>query len=439
MTSSPNQIFAFWVGYAAEQAAAWLLGARAKIARPRNILLLLLAVTAFASGFVEAQAPAPTYPVEQVIPRVSDAVNAALSKLGGGGLNSMGAAISAFFLIALMVWTALKTMAGGKGLGELIGEWVPIWVSFAFVYAFLNQAGAAAITSTMDAIATAIGGQSMSSLSSAIDVVAKPLIRSIITVSEMPMMTEVDAFSPSTWVPFATASIGTIITKAITVIFLLISSVIGMATVIMSFISLQLVLFLAPVMVPFLMFKPMSWLFDSWLRFLLGACMMKIVLAFMLIAAAGVLGAMGGVQAELAKAAETASPSDQAVADLLLHAVMMIFALLSTLLIMQVPSIATGILSGGAGSTGFGGIKGLTQSPSARITNDVPSAAAAATGRAGLGAVRAGAGARAGFEAGRGLQHGNTGDRTKLAGKAYQAMYDRARATTHGPMLPKGR
>lgn len=434
-----KHIFAFWLGYAAEQVADWFFGARAKVTRPRNIMLLLLVVAAFASGVVGAEAPVPTYPVEQVIPRVSDAVNAALTRLSSGGLNGMGAAISAFFLIALMAWTALKTMAGGKGFGELIGEWIPIWVSFAFVYVFLNQAGANAITRTMDAIATTIGGQSMSSLSSAIDVVAKPLIRSIITVSDMPMLTDIDAFSPSTWVPFATASLGTIIAKAITVIFLLISAVVGMAHVIMSFITLQLVLYLAPVMVPFLMFKPMSWLFDAWLRFLLGACMMKIVLAFMLIAASGVLAAMSGVQAELARAAEAASPTDQMVADLLLHAVMMIFALLSTLLIQQVPSIATGILSGGAGSTGFGGIKGLTQSPSGRLASDAPKAAAGATGRAGAGAVRAGAGARAGFQAGRSLKPGDAGDRTKVAAKAYQASYDRARATTHGPTLPKGR
>jgi type IV secretory pathway VirB6-like protein len=212
-----------------------------------------------------------------------------------------------------------------------------------------------------------------------------------------------------------------------------------MATVIMSFISLKLVLFLAPVMVPFIMFKPMTWLFDSWLKFLLGACMMKIVLAFMLLAAQAILGAMALVQAEMAAAAANVDPTAAAVADLFVHAMMMIFALLSTLLLMQVPAIATGLLSGGAGGTGFGGIKGLTQSPSARTANDTGEFAA----KKGWSGVKKGAGAGegaySGYKAGRSLSHSDPGDRKGGQRDAYEAMYNRARAGTHGPMVPKGR
>lgn len=223
MTASGNQIFAFWAGYVVEQAMNWLLGAKQKLARPRNVLMLLLVVSAFASSFVDAQpAAAPGLDAGSIVPRISEAVDTALNRLGEGTLNSMGATIAAFFLVALMVWTALKTMAGGKGLGDLIGEWVPIWVSFAFVYAFLNQAGAAAITGTMDAIATAIGGANMSTLSSAIDVVARPVLGAIVEVASMPLVSDAEFFSPSTWVPALAANLGTLITKLITVVFLLV-------------------------------------------------------------------------------------------------------------------------------------------------------------------------------------------------------------------------
>ena len=440
MTASGNQIFAFWTGYVVEQAINWLLGAKQKLARPRNVLMLLLVASAFASSFVDAQpAAAPGLSAGDIVPRISEAVDTALNRLGEGTLNGMGATIAAFFLVALMVWTALKTMAGGKGLGDLIGEWVPIWVSFAFVYAFLNQAGAAAITGTMDAIATAIGGANMSTLSSAIDVVARPVLGSIVEVASMPLVSDAEFFSPSTWVPALAANLGTLITKLITVVFLLVAAVAGMATVIMSFISLKLVLFLAPVMVPFVMFRPMTWLFDSWLRFLLGACMMKIVLAFMLLAAQAILGAMSLVQAEMAAAAANVEPGAAAIADLFVHAMMMIFALLSTLLLMQVPAIATGLLSGGAGGAGFGGIKTLTQSPSARTTNEAGGMAASGASKGVTGTVKAGEGAYAGYSAGRGLAQSDAGDRKGVQGKAYQSMYNRARAGTHGPMLPKGR
>jgi len=444
MTASGNQIFAFWTGYVVEQAMHWLLGAKQKLARPRNVLILLLVASAFASSFVDAQpAAAPGLDAGSIVPRISEAVDTALNRLGQGTLNGMGATISAFFLVALMVWTALKTMAGGKGLGDLIGEWVPIWVSFAFVYAFLNQAGAAAITGTMDAIATAIGGANMSTLSSAIDVVARPTLNSIIEVAKMPLMSDAKWYSPDTWAPALAANIGTLITKLITVVFLLVAAVAGMGTVIMSFISLKLVLFLAPVMVPFVMFKPMTWLFDSWLKFLLGACMMKIVLAFMLLAAEAILGAMALVQAQMAEAARTVEPAAAMIADLFVHAMMMIFSLLSTLLLMQVPSIANGLLSGSAGSSGFSGIKGLTQSPSGRISSYAGAAPSASAGRAGVdalkGGVKAWEGANSGSKAGKLLQHSDPGDRTGIQGKAYQAAYNRARANTHGPMIPKGR
>lgn len=440
MTASGNQIFAFWTGHVVEQAINWLLGAKQQLARPRNALMLLLVASAFASSLVDAQpAPASGLDAGSIVPRISEAVDTALNRLGEGTLNSMGATIAAFFLVALMVWTALKTMAGGKGLGDLIGEWVPIWVSFAFVYAFLNQAGAAAITGTMDAIATAIGGANMSTLSSAIDVVSRPVLRSIVEVAKMPLVSDADFWSPSTWVPALGANLGTIITKLITVVFLLVAAVAGMATVIMSFISLKLVLYLAPVMVPFVMFKPMTWLFDSWLKFLLGACMMKIVLAFMLLAAEAILGAMALVQAQMAAAAANVAPGEAMIADLFVHAMMMIFALLSTLLLMQVPAIATGLLSGSAGGGGFSGIKGLTQSPSSRVTQSVGGGAATGAAKGGWSGVKATEGAVSGYSAGSRLQQSDQGDRTGVQGKAYQSMYNRARATTHGPMVPKGR
>jgi hypothetical protein len=207
----------------------------------------------------------------------------------------------------------------------------------------------------------------------------------------------------------------------------------------MSFISLKLVLFLAPVMVPFVMFKPMAWLFDSWLKFLLGACMMKIVLAFMLRAAEAILGAMALVQTQMAAAAANAAPGEAMIADLFVHSMMMIFALLSTLLLLQVPSIATGLISGGAGSTGFSGIKGLTQSPSGRITSASLQGAAAAGGNTARAIGNGVVGGWSGHKDARGLKGMNTGSRTGVRKAAYEASFNRTAANTHGPMLPKGR
>lgn len=115
------------------------------------------------------------------------------------------------------------------------------------------------------------------------------------------------------------------------------------------------------------MFRPMSWLFDSWLKFLLGACMLKIVTAFLLKVAAGLLTGMSALALQHYTEARGASPWETVFADMVLLGMMLIFALLAMLLLMQAPGIATGLLSGSAGSTGFSGIKGLTQSPGGRV------------------------------------------------------------------------
>jgi hypothetical protein len=48
-------------------------------------------------------------------------------------------------------------------------------------------------------------------------------------------------------------------------------------TLMMSQVSIIIAMIFAPFFVPFLLFKPAAWLFEGWLRFFLGAAMMKII------------------------------------------------------------------------------------------------------------------------------------------------------------------
>jgi hypothetical protein len=54
------------------------------------------------------------------------------------------------------------------------------------------------------------------------------------------------------------------------------------------------------------------------------------------------------------------SASETFSTDVLLLGLMLVFALLATLLLSQAPSIATGLLSGSAGSVGFRGLGAMT-------------------------------------------------------------------------------
>jgi hypothetical protein len=447
--------FANAVGATAEAVVEYFADKRRRLARPRNIFRLALLVVGIACAVAFGQAtppPATPSPIggytfsspDAITAAISSAVQTQLSALASNSaLTSLGDYLCAFFLVALMVWTSVKTMAGGRGFGELLGEWVPIFVAYGIAQLFLNQNAASAIVSMMDSIAGTIGGGNMSTLDGAIRTCAQPIFKAIAAVVSQPRVmsgTSSDGILAAI-AAGAASMIMSAIAKVVTGLILVMAGVVMVANVIMGFISVQLVLLLAPLMVPFLMFRPLSWLFDSWLKFLLGACMLKIVVAFLLLVVGALMSTTSTLATQFFNEAKAASATEALTADILLLGMMLVFALLSMLLLMQSPGIATGILSGGAGSIGFGGIKGMTQSAAGRIVAQAPRGTVKLTAEG----VRAGT---AGFKAGvvqpvRGYLHGkniqaaNPGNAEGVAAKAYNAAYNYAAKRTQGPPTPK--
>lgn len=428
--SQATLVCAAVAGTVAQAMVAWamrLLGSR-KIRIRMGFVLLCIATTlalpqqspgvSASSGQTAAQAgPQPVanryrFDGEQVIGQIATATESALASLQNNrGLNNFGTTVSAFFLIALMVWALVRSLASGRGFGDVIGEWVPIFVSFAVVWLFLDKNAGRLIVGTMDSIASAIGGSPWNSLGSAIREGAYPIFRSMAAVLSTPDIKADNMVWYEKIVWFFTAFqllIGTWIAKGISLLLLTLSGVAVIATVIMAFISVELVLALAPAMVPFLMFKPMSWLFDSWLRFLLGACMMKVVGAFLLGAVAQIMTAGATLAQQIA--AETSGrvgAIDAAQLDIVLHGMMLIMTLLGTLLMIQTPSIATGLIAGGASGSGFSGIRAVTQqSPGLRVVSGAAAGAAAGAGRAAGAGVTA---ARQALAARQGRAHATAG------------------------------
>lgn len=167
--------------------------------------------------------------------------------------------------------------------------------------------------------------------------------------------------------------------KAVTCLVIVVSACVYLATAIMSLASISLVIAMAPVMVPFLIFRPMAWMFDSWLKFLLGACMLKLVGAFMLVLTSGLMEQMSNIATMVSKDANTMT-ADTMFADVVLFSALLLVAVMSGLLMAQVPGIAAGLLSGGAGHAGFSGLKGVTQTVGARAGSAVAGAGARAGG-----------------------------------------------------------
>lgn len=449
-----DHFFAHWLGRAAEAITAYLLDKRERLVRRRNMTRVAIVVLGMASLMVFGQSPPPApspppatktsgvYPftVESTIASISSKVMEKVTALSNNDkLKTAGQLITAFFLVAMMVWTSLKTMAGAKGLGELIGEWVPIFVGFGVVTLFLDKAAGGLIVSTMDSIGAAIGGSSMATLESALTTGAKPIFEAIAAIVNQPRATEganVIGDGIMGWLATMMASAGSFImgaiAKVVAAFVLVLAGVICMAHIIMAFISIQLVLALAPVMVPFLMFKPMEWLFTSWLKFLLGACMLKIVVAFLLQIASGLLTGMHELARWQYRESFTVTAQETIVVDILMLGMMMVFALLATLLLHQAPGIAAGLLSGSAGNTGFSGIKAVTGGAAGRVTaaggSGAASAVQGAASRTAYGARIAHAKARGSLDRAQGKESGFAS-----SNKNVQAAYQRSKA---GPPAP---
>ncbi|MDB5858876.1 MAG: TrbL/VirB6 plasmid conjugal transfer protein [Ramlibacter sp.] len=405
-TTAPG-LLAQALGAIAEAVAAYLLDKRRRLARRGSLgrfgLLLVCLASAFAFG-QNSGSPLPqvqtgslaSYPftIDSTITDIASKVSNKLADLEQNSqLQGVGLMLTAFFLVSMLVWSTLKSMAGGRGLGDLVGEWIPLFVAFGIVTLFLDRTADHLIVATMDSIGEAIAGANMSTLDGAIRAGAVPVFRAIAAVVNQPRATEGASVGSDAgalgFIATLAASGASIVmgavAKVVTAFVLVLAGVVMVAHIIMGFISVQLVLALAPVMVPFLMFKPMAWLFDSWLRFLLGACLLKIVVAFLLNVVAALLTGMAEHAQNLYQESYRISALETLQVDILMLGMTMVFALLSMLLLMQAPGIAAGLLSGGAGQVGFSGIRGISQSAAGRVVSNAPmgvaSGAAAAAGQ----------------------------------------------------------
>lgn len=408
-----QRLYAECLGALAGGTCAYLLRLRDSMRlrknRLRGLFIVLCVACTFAIGQGASAPPAPpittatatadSYPftAESLIGKIAEKVTEKLDALRNNAqLQRFGSYLTAFFLSALLVWSSVKTMAGGRGLSDLLAEWVPIFVSFGIVIAFLDRGAADLIVRTMDSVAGAIGGADMRTLDAAIRAGAAPILKAVAAVVAQPRATEATnvmgdgvlgwlgtlAASGASWIMGAIAKVGA-------AFFLVLAGVVMVAHIILGFVSVQLVLALAPVAVPFLMFRPMQWLFNGWLKFLLGACMLKIVLAFLVAVAAGLLSAMTELSQQLYQDAWKVTAMETLYTDILLLGMMLVFALLATLLVSMAPRIADGLLAGASGAAGFGGLRGVTHGVAGSAGAGVGRSAASVSAGLGGGTAQA--------------------------------------------------
>ena len=128
---------------------------------------------------------------------------------------------------------------------------------------------------------------------------------------------------------------------------MLVTSVVGMIAVLTSLIMVALAMAVGPIFIPFLVLGKSSFLFDGWLKFLINACLTKVIVALLL----------GIGIAAISSAATPQAGGVIEVGDMIgkLLAALAISGVIGTLM-MSAPGIASAITSGGAINTdGFAG------------------------------------------------------------------------------------
>lgn len=323
--------------------------------RPSNFkraAVVLLAMLLMGSIGSMAQSPPPPINAANALTSVSDAVESALRGLAtGGGVMEIGRALFGFFVVANIVWMLLKSYVSGTGFfNGFIADLAPFAVMCGVVAIFLDRDVASVLEASMNVLGGAILGQPAASVSSMIAAAGQQAFTAIANVWNLEPATRI-TWNPASWLASIPVVLYGLVGMAATVFLITLAMCVYIANLVMSQVSIIIAMVFAPFFVPFLLFKPASWLFEGWLRFFLGAAMMKIVGLLML----KITSAMMGSLATLSQQAAAQRPGvlDAASIDIILYVSMTLLAGISALLMSQVPSLATGLVSGSAGGAGF--------------------------------------------------------------------------------------
>ena len=304
-------------------------------------------------------APPVGAPVDPTFISVANSIEASLdAMLLNQGLADIGWALFSFFVIANLVYLLIKNIVTGGGINGAITDAVPLVIMGAVVVGFLSRGLAEAIDATMKVITSAVAGEDVGSIAQLMVTAAGKSLQAIRNLWDLSPTTDVMNVGGLASIGAILAAIPVSIYKfmatIVGVFFIAVTLAIYLAHLVMSQMGIYIALLMAPIFTPFLLFSPMSWLFDGWLRFFLGASMLKIVGLLLMQISNQV---MDGVLklSETVQASGQVGVIDGAAFDIVKYCAIVLLSGLLALMMSQASSMATGLISGNGGGASFGG------------------------------------------------------------------------------------
>lgn len=299
--------------------------------------------------------------VKTAVSAVITTIDSAFQKLtNNSGIKDAGKSITYMLFTLVLVWNLLRCMVEGEGINGIVAALIPLFGTLAIITMLLDSNGVQNIVSFMDSLATSFGMQS--ELGAAIQNAIQKGFEAIGNIMTMPSLNTEIPFSlnPGPIIGVLISSLVAILARLLTALLVVVAVGFYLANIVLAQGSILLAVAMAPLMVPFILVQSLDFIFNGWLRFTLGAAMMKVVGAFM-------LGITDGIMAELVTLSKTVKlppNSDYAtimIANYIVYAGLILMAGLCAYLMMMVPQLASGLLSGNGGQ-GFKNMKAITQS-----------------------------------------------------------------------------
>lgn len=312
---------------------------------------------------------------------VINSLNTIETKLLALAENTQIMAIGKSILITLVVvtslWALVKGMATGRFLDQVFGDLIPVALGAAIGLMLMGAVPgvpnvATSIDTFMKGISAPLLPAGFSSSSRAGDIVSSAIgqsLTTIIQILDMPLAARasvdvpvlgavVDMFN---FINMLEASILKVLVTILCGLLVLISLGLFIGTLFVSQIAYIVALVFLPIFVAFIVFKPLSNLFQQWLSFLTTALFTKVVGLMMLQVTATLFSAMGDI-AQAGAEQSAALPAAQAYSiDISRFMILILLSGVSALLMMSIKSIASGII--GSIAVGFEGWSSLVRGP----------------------------------------------------------------------------
>lgn len=266
-----------------------------------------------------------------------------------GKFEGDGRVLAGLLLVIVIAWDGIIGVLAGSGANEFLSKLIKHTITAGFVAAMLSGVLVEPINKSFDAMADKIGG-GKTSIGGAVSSIQKTAVTIWSGKPKAASPTDekilADGMVASWWNNLTGGGLTQMalefIMSALIVIVILISGAIFIAQFLITQILLKLALIIMPVMVPWMIFNKTEFLFDGWLRFFLTAGMQKVVGAFF----------FSITLAMLEGAATIAAASQSPAGALGTYTLVLILCVVVAWLMLQIPQIAAGLISGHGGHGG---------------------------------------------------------------------------------------